>query len=334
MTKILTYKKSGVNIDVADKFVHAIKPLIKTTKRPEAVGGIGGFSGLFKPNFKNLRTPMLVSSTDGVGTKLMVANILKKYDTVGIDLVAMCVNDIITCGAEPLFFLDYFATNRILHGKAVSVVKGIVKGCREAGCALLGGETAEMPGLYPKGEFDLAGFCVGIIDKSKIIDGKSISPGDVVLGIQSSGLHSNGFSLVRRLFTKSEMAGTFLKKELLKPTIIYVKPVLSVLKKTNIKGIVNITGGGFYDNIPRILPKDVSVRIDKRSWRRPAIFGLIQKEGRVAEKEMYRTFNMGIGMVLVAGKKDADKTKTILARHKLQSWIIGEVAKGKKEVIL
>ena len=329
MAKRLTYKKSGVDINKAEEFILAIKPLIKTTRRPGLIGDIGGFSGFFQPNFKGLKRPVLVSSTDGVGTKLMVANAIKKYDTVGVDLVAMCVNDVITCGAEPLFFLDYFATSSIEPAKAVSIVKGIVKGCRQAGCVLLGGETAEMPGLYPKGEFDLAGFCVGIVDEKKIIDSSGIKAGDAVLGVQSSGLHSNGFSLVRKLFSRDEMRDTFLKKELLKPTFIYAKPILSVAAKVRLKGIVNITGGGFYGNIPRALPSNMSVKIDKGSWRVPSIFGLIQKEGNISDKEMYTTFNMGIGMVLMLSKKDVSKVRSILSRFKLKSWVIGEVVKGK-----
>jgi len=332
MVKGLTYKRSGVDIGKADNFIRSIKPFAEKTKRSEVVSGIGGFSGLFKPKFKGLKEPILVSSTDGVGTKLMIANAVKKFDTIGIDLVAMCVNDIITCGAEPLFFLDYFATDKIEPKKAVSIIKGVAKGCRDAGCALLGGETAEMPGLYPRGEFDLAGFSVGVVEKHKIVDGRSVKSGDLLLGIQSSGLHSNGFSLVRRLFTNSEMKATFLRKELLKPTIIYVKPILDILKKVEIKGIANITGGGFYDNIPRILPRNTSVRIDRGSWSIPSIFKLIQKEGNVEDKEMYKTFNMGIGMVLILGKKRIDKAKKLLTQHKLKSWVIGEVCKGKREV--
>lgn len=329
-----TYKKAGVDIDKADRFIKAITPLIKTTKRAGSLGNIGGFSGFFKPDFKNFKDPVLVSSTDGVGTKLMVANAVGKYDTVGIDLVAMCVNDIITCGAEPLFFLDYFAVGSLEPRKAVSVMKGIAGGCREAGCDLLGGETAEMPGLYHGGEFDLAGFCLGIVDRKKIIDGKRIKPGDVVMGIQSSGLHSNGFSLVRKLFPKSEIKSTFLKNELLKPTIIYAKPVLKVLSRVDIKGIVNITGGGFYGNIPRILPAGISVKIDRNSWHMPSVFGLIKTEGSTPDREMYRTFNMGIGMVLFMRQKDVYETKRILSSFELKSWVIGSAIKGRKEVII
>jgi len=334
MVKKLTYKKAGVDIVKADRFINAIKPLVKTTKRSEVIGSLGGFNGMFRADFRRFKDPILVSSTDGVGTKLLVATASGKCDTVGIDLVAMCVNDIVTSGAEPLFFLDYFATGAIEETRAVSIVKGIVEGCRRSGCALLGGETAEMPGLYPKGEFDLAGFSVGVVDRSKIIDGRSIAPGDVLLGIQSSGLHSNGFSLVRKLFTKNEMRDTFLKKELLKPTIIYVKPVLKLLKKITIKGIVNITGGGFYGNIPRILPKTVAVRIDKGSWYTPSVFDLIQKEGHISDHEMFKTFNMGIGMILVLREKDLKYAKKILTRFRLKSWMIGRVTKGKKEVML
>jgi len=332
--KRVTYKKAGVDIDKADRFIKAIRPLIETTKRAGALGDIGGFSGFFRPDLKKFKDPVLVSSTDGVGTKLMVANAIGKYDTVGIDLVAMCANDIITCGAEPLFFLDYFATGSLEPHKAISVMKGIANGCRQAGCALLGGETAEMPGLYPGGEFDLAGFCLGIADRKKIIDGRRIKPGDVAVGIASSGLHSNGFSLVRRLFPKSKIRNTFLKNELLRPTVIYAKPVLEVLKRADIKGIVNITGGGFYGNIPRILPAGVAVKIDRNSWHVPSIFGLIKTEGGTPDREMYRTFNMGIGMVLFMRQKDVYETKRVLSSFKLKSWVIGRAVKGAREVFI
>lgn len=328
MGKNLTYRKAGVDIDKADAFIDAIMPLVKKTHRPELIGDIGGFNGLFRADFKKMKEPVLVSSTDGVGTKLLVANVIKKYDTVGIDLVAMCVNDVITCGAEPLFFLDYYAVEGIDINKSVSIVKGIAEGCMQAGCVLIGGETAEMPGLYPRNEFDLAGFCVGVVDRKRIIDGSSIKKGDVLLGIQSSGLHSNGFSLVRKVFARDEMKSSFLKKELLKPTFIYVKPVLSMSKKLKIKGIANITGGGFYENIPRILPEAVSVKIKKNSWHIQPIFDIIRKEGNIPEREMYRTFNMGIGMVLVLADKDVNKAKGILARRRLKSWVIGQVIKG------
>jgi len=334
MGKVITYKKSGVDIDKADRFIDAIIPIIKTTKRPELLGDIGGFSGLFRPNFRKFKDPVLVASTDGVGTKVMLTNVIKKYDTVGIDLVAMCVNDIITCGAEPLFFLDYFATSAIELTKSVAIMRGIVEGCRQANCALIGGETAEMPGLYPKEEFDLAGFCVGIVDKNKIITGDSVKIGDVILGIESSGLHSNGFSLVRKVFTKNEILNTSLKRELLKPTIIYVKPILDILKKVNVKSIANITGGGFYENIPRVIPKGAAIIINKNSWMMPAIFKLIQRKAGVSDREMYRTLNMGIGIVLILSKNDVSKTKNILLNHKLKSWVIGEVIRGKKEVII
>jgi phosphoribosylformylglycinamidine cyclo-ligase len=332
MKQRLTYKKAGVDISRADRFLERIKPLIQTTRRSELVGGIGGFSGLFRPRLKRLSDPLLVAATDGVGTKLMVATAVKKYDTVGIDLVAMCANDIVTCGAEPLFFLDYFATESLEPRQAVSVVKGIVEGCRQAGCALLGGETAEMPGLYPKGEFDLAGFCVGLVDKKKIIDGTSIQAGDAVLGIQSGGLHSNGFSLVRKVFTTQQIARAPLRRELLKPTILYVKPLLAMAKTLPVKGVAHITGGGFYGNIPRILPRGTAASIKRNSWRIPSIFTLIQNEGAIAEREMYTTFNMGIGMVVVIRNRDIGKAQAVLSRYQLKSWVIGEVVKGTRDV--
>jgi phosphoribosylformylglycinamidine cyclo-ligase len=329
----LNYKKSGVNIDRADEFIRRIKPLVKRTNRPEVIGGLGGFSGLFAPRLKNLKDPVLVSSTDGVGTKLLIAERMRKYDTVGLDLVAMCVDDVVVLGAEPLFFLDYIAVGRVEPGMLVSLMKGITTGCRQAGCSLLGGETAELPGMYDAGTFDLAGFCVGLVSREKIIDGRSCRRGDVVLGLASSGLHSNGYSLARKVFPPSEVKGK-LGLELLKPTRIYAKTLLDLITKVRVKGMAHITGGGFYDNIPRVIPDGLQVRIKKGSWRVPPIFGLIQKRGRVVEREMYRTFNMGIGMAAVVGPDDAARALKRLSLRGQKAWVIGELVKGPAGVVL
>ena len=332
MTRSLTYKSAGVDIDEGDRFVRAIKPLVASTKRPGVLGSIGGFSGLFRAPGKGMREPLLVASTDGVGTKLLVANSADKHDTVGIDLVAMCVNDIVTCGAEPLFLLDYVATGRIDAAKLKDVVKGIAKGCRQAGCALIGGETAEMPGLYDASDYDLAAFAVGVVDRKQIIDGKRIKVGDVVIGLASSGIHSNGLSLARMVFTEDDLRGKW-GRELLKPTRIYVKPILALAKAGLVKGVANITGGGFYENIPRCLPKGKSVAIDRTAWRVPKVFKEIQTRGDVADEEMFRTFNMGIGMAAIVSPGHVDKARQTLARLKAKSYRIGEVVTGNGEVV-
>ncbi len=329
----LTYKKAGVDIDKADRFIKKIKPLIEKTRRKEVISKIGAFSGFFRPSIKGLKDPILVASTDGVGTKLLIAELLKKYDTVGIDLVAMCVNDVVVMGAEPIFFLDYLASGRLEPKKLFELTKGITRGCRDAGCALIGGETAELPGLYEKDKFDLAGFCVGLVDRKRILDGTRVSEGDRIVGLASNGLHSNGFSLVRKIFSKSEMKNR-LGLELLKPTRIYVKPVLKIIKKYNVKSMAHITGGGFYDNIPRALPKGLGARIKKGSWPIPRIFRVVRRKGNIEEKEMFRTFNMGVGMVLIADSKDAKKIMVSLKKMGIKSWAIGEVVKGKREVII
>jgi phosphoribosylformylglycinamidine cyclo-ligase len=328
-----TYAKAGVDIDAADRFIRMIKPLVRRTERPEVLGTIGGFSGLFQPKLAGLKRPVLVSSTDGVGTKLMIADALGRYDTVGIDLVAMCVDDVVVLGAEPLFFLDYIAVGKVKPPMLFGIMKGIVKGCRDARCTLLGGETAELPGLYAPDKWDLAGFCVGIVDQPRIIDGRSCSAGDVVIGLASSGLHSNGFSLARRVFTETEILGD-IGKELLRPTKIYATDILKVLKKVAIKSMAHITGGGFYDNIPRVIPEGLAVRIDKNSWRVPGIFRKLQKKGGIGEHEMYRTFNMGIGMALVVSPADAEKTLSRFAGLNQKAWIIGHIVKGKRGVTL
>jgi len=338
-----SYKEAGVDIGLANQIVEKIKPLISKTSIPGVLGGIGGFGGLFSLAEQKYKEPVLVSGTDGVGTKLKVAFSLNKHDTVGIDLVAMSVNDIITSGAKPLFFLDYISIGKLSEKVVVELVKGITEGCKMADCALLGGETAEMPGFYSEGEYDLAGFAVGIVEKSKIIDGREIIEGDSVIGIASNGLHSNGFSLVRKVLLENkkyelEEKLTVLKstlgKELLRPTRIYVKPVLYLLEKYKVLGIAHITGGGIVENIPRILPGEVSIQIDQKSWPKPPIFSLIQKEGEISDEEMYRTFNMGIGMVLVVR---SDKTEQIINELKMiryDSYIIGKVIKGNKQIII
>jgi len=327
----LTYKKSGVDINKATSFKKKIKGLVRQSFRPEVLKDIGGFGSFFSLA-KKYKEPVLVSSTDGVGTKLKIAIFAGKHDTVGIDLVGMNVNDILCAGAEPLFFLDYIASGKLKPDVLYDVIKGISDGCIEAGCSLIGGETAEMPGMYKSGEYDLAGFSVGVVEKSKIIDGAKIETGDAVIGLESNGIHSNGYSLVRKVFTKNELIR--MSDELLKPTRIYVKPVLGLLKKypRSINGIAHITGGAFYDKIARILPEHVNARIYKDSWAVPKIFRLMQNKGNIEDKEMYHTFNMGIGMVLFAHKSDSERIITELGKCNLKAWVIGEAVRGKKEV--
>lgn len=329
---MIDYKKSGVDIDRANMFIKDISKLTSGTKRKEVLGNIGGF-GAFTKIPKKYRRPILVSSTDGVGTKLLVAEDQGRHDTIGVDLVAMCVNDVAVTGAEPFFFLDYFATGKLNNKKAFEILKGIAKGCRVAGCALIGGETAELPGMYSGEKYDLAGFCVGVVDENRIVDGRTVKPGHRIIGIQSSGLHSNGFSLARRLFSKKELRGR-IGKILLKPTIIYVPVVLKLLKAVDVKSMAHITGGGFYDNIPRVLPKKTSALIYKGLWPVPEIFKIIQKRARIDDANMHRTFNMGIGMMAVVDEKDVKKSHSIIKSSGLKSWTIGEIIKGKGEVIL
>jgi len=329
----LTYKKAGVNIDEADEFIKRIKPLVASTARPEVLGGIGGFSGLFLPRLKGLKNPMLVSSTDGVGTKLMVADLQRKYDTVGIDLVAMSVDDVVVTGAEPLFFLDYIACGKLDKNMLAEIMKGIVKGCREANCALIGGETAELPGLYGQEQWDLAGFCVGLVDKDKLIDGRFCRKGDRVIGLASSGLHSNGYSLARRVFSRKEMQGK-LGLELLRPTKIYARLLLAAMKKVRIKALAHITGGGFYDNIPRVIPPGLTVIIREGLWPVPAIFRLIQERGGLDARQMFRTLNMGIGMVVVVGAREAKKAISLFQKLGQRAWIIGELVPGPQGVVI
>jgi len=329
----LTYKKAGVDIDEAEDFIKRITPLIEKTRRPEVLGKIGGFSGLFSPRLDEFKNPVIVSSTDGVGTKLLLAEATGKYDTVGIDLVAMCVDDVIVVGAEPLFFLDYIACGKLEPKKLYELMKGMVRGCKEAGCSLIGGETAELPGLYSKGKFDLAGFCVGLVEREKIIDGSRCEKGDVLIGLASSGLHSNGYSLVRRIFTQEEIKGK-MAKELLRPTRIYAKKILIVLKKMEIKAMAHITGGGFKGNIPRVLPSGLSAVIRKGSWPIPPLFRKIQARGKIEESEMFRVFNMGVGMVLIVSEKIA--SEVILSFEKLgqKAWMIGKLIEGERKVYL
>jgi phosphoribosylformylglycinamidine cyclo-ligase len=333
----LTYKKSGVDIAEGDRFVRLIAPLVKKTFRSEVMTDIGSFGGLFA--LKKYRNPVLVSGTDGVGTKLQIAFMTGQHDTVGIDLVAMCVNDIITSGAEPLFFLDYFATGKLMANKARDVIAGIVKGCGEAGCALIGGETAEMPGFYKEDEYDLAGFAVGVLEKKDIIDGSKIKPGDALIGIASTGLHSNGYSLARKVFfdtarlkacAYSAELGMSVGEELLKPTRIYVKAVMELKKKFKVSGMAHITGGGVPGNLPRIYGKDLTAVIDKGSWPVPSVFEMIRDLGNVPDTDMKKTFNMGIGYVIVLRQEKASSALSILKKLGYPAYLIGHMEQGGK----
>ena len=330
--KKITYKSAGVDIDKANALVADYKRFAHYTKTRGVISDVGSFGALFRPDFKRFKDPILVSSTDGVGTKLKIAFLADKHDTVGIDLVAMSANDILCSGAEGLFFLDYISTGKIRSSALRDIVKGIAAGCKEAGYALVGGETAERPGLYNPGEYDLAGFGVGIVDRREAIDGRSAKIGDIVLGLESSGPHSNGYSLIRKVFTEKELKAY--SKELLAPTRLYSKAVLSLKKKVKIKGIANITGGAFYDKIPRIIPKGMAIEIYKNSWRVPEIFLRIKRRGNIDDKEMYRALNMGIGMVLLLSRKDIDMAKYILLQHDVKARLIGRVVKGNKEVTI
>jgi phosphoribosylformylglycinamidine cyclo-ligase len=330
----ITYKDAGVDIEAGNSFVDMIKPLVKSTFRPEVMAEIGGFGGLFSLNTTKYRNPVLVSGTDGVGTKLKIAFMADRHDTVGIDLVAMCVNDIVVQGAEPLFFLDYLETGKLLPEKAASIVKGIAEGCRQAGCALIGGETAEMPGFYADGEYDIAGFAVGVVERENIIDGSGIAVGNRLIGIASSGLHSNGYSLARKLIFErmglsidSELPGTgrTVADVLLTPTRIYIRSVMNLLKDFRINGIAHITGGGLLENIPRILPPSCRATIHLDSWERAELFDILSDAGNVERNEMYRTFNMGIGMVLAVAENEAEDMLYRLKGLDERAWIIGEI---------
>ncbi len=332
----ITYKDSGVDIDAGNTFVKMIKPLVKATSRPEVMADIGGFGGLFSLNASKYKNPVLVSGTDGVGTKLKLAFMADRHDTVGIDLVAMCVNDIVVQGAEPLFFLDYLATGRLDPAKAADIVKGISAGCVQAGCALIGGETAEMPGFYADGEYDIAGFTVGVVDRDNLIDGSSVTVGDKVIGLASSGLHSNGYSLARKvIFDRMGLSidsimpetGLTVADELLKPTRIYVKSVLNLLRDFTINGIAHITGGGLLENIPRVLPKGCKTVINKESWKVGDIFNILMKAGNIEESEMFRTLNCGIGMVLIVPEAQTEDIMIRLSGLNETAFVIGEIAK-------
>jgi len=333
----LSYRDAGVDIDAGDQLVENIKPFAKRTTRPEVLAGIGGFGALFALGQK-YRDPVLVSGTDGVGTKLKLAFAMNRHHTVGIDLVAMSVNDILVQGAEPLFFLDYFACGKLEVSTATAVVQGIAKGCELAGCALIGGETAEMPGMYPAGEYDLAGFAVGAVERDRIIDGQDIVPGDAVLGLASSGPHSNGFSLIRRILEvsdarlDSDFDGRALGEALLEPTRIYVKPVLAAMGKAKIKGLAHITGGGLVENVPRVLPQNCQAVLHRERWPRPAVFDWLQKQGGISDAEMHRVFNCGIGMAVICAPDAAPSLLEALRAQGEAAWAIGEIrARGAGE---
>ncbi|MEJ2691095.1 MAG: phosphoribosylformylglycinamidine cyclo-ligase [Deltaproteobacteria bacterium] len=341
------YSESGVDIDKGNAFVSAIKPLVADTFRRGVLTDIGGFGGFFAIGDDRFPDPVLVSSTDGVGTKLKIANLCNKHDSIGIDLVAMCVNDIVVCGAKPLFFLDYFAVGKLEVPVAVDVVKGIAKGCSIANCSLIGGETAEMPGMYKEGDYDIAGFVVGIASRDKLIDGSDIKVGDKIIGLASSGIHSNGFSLVRKICFEElgmqvsdqvEDFGCTLGEELLRPTRIYVETILNVLKHYKIAGMVHITGGGFYDNIPRVLPQGCQARIGKGSWKMQPVFDFLQEKGEISEAEMFRTFNCGIGMAVIVDDKDSEDILQQFTALGEKAYLIGEIEarreKDRPQVII
>ncbi len=337
-----SYKAAGVDVTAGYKGVELMKEYVNRTKTAGVMGGLGGFGGLFMPDLTGMKEPILVSGTDGVGTKLKIAFCLNKHDTVGIDCVAMCVNDIVCSGAKPLFFLDYIALGKNVPERVAEIVKGVAEGCCQAGAALVGGETAEMPGFYPINEYDLAGFSVGIVDKNKIIDGSKIEKGDVILGLASSGVHSNGFSLVRRVFNISENNVNFycdelqstIGEELIKPTRIYVKSILNLMNEVEIKGISHVTGGGFYENIPRMLPKGKTAVVSKNSYEVPAIFKLLEQTGHIPERDMYNTFNMGIGMVVCVSEKDADKAIKSLEASGEKVCRLGYIDEREESIII
>lgn len=343
MTGKMNYRKAGVDIEAGDEAVERIKGLARSTFRPEVLQDLGGFGGLFAPDLKGISDPVLVAGSDGVGTKLRIAFAANRHETIGIDCVAMCVNDLLVQGAEPLFFLDYLAVGKLEPAQVEEIIKGVAEGCRQAGCALLGGETAEMPGFYPPGEYDLAGFAVGLVDRAKIVDGSAIREGDLIIGLASSGLHSNGYSLARRvLLEEANLKLTDfltaidlpLADELLKPTTIYVKTVLKLLRQVRVNGMAHITGGGLVGNIPRILPKNLSVKINRESWPLPPIFKLIADLGAVSRDEMYRVFNMGIGYVLVIPKEELDQAVSHFAGCGQQAFLIGKVISGDNRVVI
>ena len=338
-----SYKAAGVDITAGYEGVKLMKKHVARTMTPGVVSDIGGFGGLFSLDLTGITKPVLVGGTDGVGTKLKLAFIMDKHDTVGIDCVAMCVNDIICCGAKPLFFLDYIACGKNVPEKIADIVKGIADGCVQSGAALIGGETAEMPGFYPIDEYDLAGFSVGIVDKSKVLNNKSIKEGDVIIALPSSGVHSNGFSLVRKVFDVenadikepvAELGGKSIGETLLTPTKIYVKPMCALFEEVTVKAVSHITGGGFYENIPRSIPEGFTAKIDKASVKILPIFDLIAKRGNIPERDMFNTFNMGVGMSIVVAKEDADKAIEVLKANGEDAYIIGEIVEGEESVVL
>lgn len=329
--KSLSYKDAGVDIDAGNELVNRIKSVVKETKRPEVMGGLGGFGALCAIPQK-YKQPILVSGTDGVGTKLRLAMDLNRHESIGIDLVAMCVNDLIVQGAEPLFFLDYYATGKLNVDVAATVVTGIAEGCKQSGCALVGGETAEMPGMYQGDDYDLAGFCVGVVEKSAIIDSSKVQDGDALIALASSGAHSNGYSLVRKIIEVSDvnpateqLDGKPLADHLLAPTKIYVKSVLDLITKIDVHAIAHITGGGFWENIPRVLPDNTQAIIDESSWQWPAIFNWLQQAGNVSRHEMYRTFNCGVGLIIALPKQSVDQAIQLLNQHGEKAWLLGEI---------
>ena len=338
-----SYASAGVDITAGYKAVELMKSHIARTTTDGVIGSIGGFGGLFQPNLAGMEEPILVSGTDGVGTKLRIAFLMDKHDTVGIDCVAMCVNDIVCCGARPLFFLDYIACGKNYPDRIASIVSGVAEGCVQSGAALIGGETAEMPGFYPVDEYDLAGFAVGIVDKKKMIDNSAIQAGDVIIALPSSGVHSNGFSLVRKVFdvensdikTPNErLGGKSIGEALLAPTKIYVKPVLAVQEAVTIKGVSHITGGGFYENVPRSIPSGFTAKIEKASIRTPVLFDLIAEAGNIPERDMFNTFNMGVGMCMIVDRDDVDTALSVLKEQGEDAYVIGEVVEGSEGVIL
>ncbi len=330
----LSYRDAGVDINAGNELVERIKPIARQTFRPGVLTGLGGFGALFELPLDRYKQPVLVSGTDGVGTKLKLAMMMKKHDSIGIDLVAMCVNDLIVGGAEPLFFLDYYATGALDVDEATAVMSGIGKGCELAGAALTGGETAEMPGMYAGGDYDLAGFCVGIVEKSDIIDGSKVRAGDVLIGLASSGPHSNGYSLIRKVLKhanadlQQDFAGRSLGEVLLEPTRIYVKPLLKLFQQVEVHALAHITGGGLTENLPRVMPDNTIARINRDSWKRPAIFDWLQEQGNIQEEDMLVTFNCGIGMVICVNPADVEQTLSILQQQGEQAFIIGEIEQG------
>ena len=329
----LTYKDSGVDITKGNKLIEKIKPIAKSTLRPGVLNGLGGFGAMFEIPLNKYKNPVLVSGTDGVGTKLMVAEMLNKHDSIGIDLVAMCVNDLIVQGAEPLFFLDYYATGSLNTEIATSVISGIGEGCIRSGCSLIGGETAEMPGMYKGEEYDLAGFCVGIVEKDNIIDGSKVSVGDQVIALGSSGPHSNGYSLIRKVLEKTTPSSKQLEA-LIEPTRIYVKSILSLNKSHPIHAISHITGGGLLENIPRVLPKNLAAKLNSNSWKTPEIFNWIQDQGKIDTNEMYRVLNCGVGMIVIVPKESLDDSIKLLNSNGEDSWLIGEIVSSDGNQVL